>query len=99
MQASTCITQQTAEPSGRALMSTPSLSHIRGLRALESKLSIAARAGELPEQTDTRALARFYSAVLQGMSAQARDRATRTDLEHIAKNALHAWPDHQELSR
>jgi len=70
-----------------------------GLRALESKLSIAARAGQLPEQTDTRALARFYSAVLQGMSAQARDRATRTDLEHIAKNALHAWPAHQKLAR
>ncbi|HWD77714.1 MAG TPA: TetR/AcrR family transcriptional regulator [Kribbella sp.] len=63
-----------------------------GLRELRAKLAVAVRAGELPDDTDTRALARFYSAVLQGMSAQARDGATRSDLKHIAANAMHAWP-------
>lgn len=31
-------------------------------------------------------------AALQGMSAQARDGATRSDLEHIVTIALKAWP-------
>jgi AcrR family transcriptional regulator len=63
-----------------------------GLRALERNIATAVRAGEVPAGTDARALATFYSAVLQGMSAQARDGATRKDLEHIAADAFRAWP-------
>ncbi len=63
-----------------------------GSRALEDKFATAVRTGELPKRTDTHALAGFYSAVLQGMSAQARDGATRTELEQIAEVALRAWP-------
>ncbi|MEV0398797.1 TetR/AcrR family transcriptional regulator [Actinoallomurus sp. NPDC050550] len=63
-----------------------------GTRALEDKIAAAVRAGELPARTDAHALATFCSAVIQGMSAQARDGATRTDLERIAEAALHAWP-------
>ncbi len=71
--------------------------HLRGLRAaglesIERKFTAAAHAGELPRNTDAHALAVFYSAVLQGMSAQARDGATHADLEHIARAALLAWP-------
>jgi hypothetical protein len=58
----------------------------------------AARSGELPAHTDAHALATFYAAVLQGMSAQARDGAARTDLEQIAEAALQAGPpaaDHE----
>lgn len=63
-----------------------------GARALEKKIAAAARAGEIPVRTDARALASFYGAVIQGMSAQARDGAARTDLEHIGAAALRAWP-------
>jgi AcrR family transcriptional regulator len=63
-----------------------------GVRALEDKIKVAVRAGELPARTDARALATFYSAVLKGMSAQARDGAARSDLEQIAEAALRAWP-------
>jgi AcrR family transcriptional regulator len=63
-----------------------------GTRALEDKIAAAARTGELPARTDAHALATFYAAVLQGMSAQARDGAARTDLEQIAEAALQAWP-------
>jgi len=63
-----------------------------GARALEDKIAAAARAGARPARTDAHALATFYAAVLQGMSAQARDGAERTDLEQIAKAALQAWP-------
>jgi hypothetical protein len=63
-----------------------------GARALEDKIAAAAQAGELPVRTDAHALATFYAAVLQGMSAQARDGAARTDMEQIAGAALHACP-------
>ncbi|MEV6930067.1 TetR/AcrR family transcriptional regulator [Dactylosporangium sp. NPDC051485] len=36
--------------------------------------------------------ARYLAAVVQGMSQQARDGATREDLELIAQAALRAWP-------
>lgn len=63
-----------------------------GARALEDKIAAATRTGELPAHTDAHAIATFYGAVLQGMSAQARDGATTTDLEQIAETALQAWP-------
>jgi AcrR family transcriptional regulator len=63
-----------------------------GHRALEAKIAAAARTAELPDDTDAHALATYYAAVLQGMSAQARDGAARTDLEQIAETALQAWP-------
>jgi AcrR family transcriptional regulator len=64
-----------------------------GARALESKIADAVHAGELPVGTDPGALAAFYGAVLQGMSAQARDGATTGDLRQIADRALLAWPN------
>ncbi|CAG6392093.1 TetR/AcrR family transcriptional regulator [Streptomyces cocklensis] len=71
--------------------------HLRDIRAqartaLETKIADAARTGTIPPGTDIRALAAFYAAVLQGMSAQARDGATTTDLRHIADTALQTWP-------
>ncbi|MFG2830050.1 TetR/AcrR family transcriptional regulator [Streptomyces sp. NPDC048434] len=48
--------------------------------------------GELPPDTDADALATYVSAVVQGMSQQARDGAERTELEAIAELALKAWP-------
>ena len=63
-----------------------------GLRALEEKVAGAVRSGELSDGCDAHATALFYAAVLQGMSAQARDGASRSDLEQIAEAALRAWP-------
>jgi TetR/AcrR family transcriptional regulator, copper-responsive repressor len=64
----------------------------QGHLALEQKIAAAVQAGELPAGTDSRALATFYAATLQGMCAQARDGATRSDLTAIATAALRAWP-------
>ncbi|WP_437486881.1 TetR/AcrR family transcriptional regulator [Sorangium sp. So ce1014] len=55
--------------------------------------------GELPADTDAAALAKFYGAVIQGMSAQARDGASREELERIAQAALLAWPRRPRGSR
>ena len=63
-----------------------------GATALEQKITTAIRVGELPADADARPLAAFYSAVIQGMSAKARDGATREDLDDIAATALRAWP-------
>jgi AcrR family transcriptional regulator len=63
-----------------------------GTNSLEQKFSTAIGAGELPADTDPCALAAFYSAVIQGMSAKARDGATRDDLDNVATIALRAWP-------
>ena len=60
--------------------------------ALEAKIGAARSGGLLPRDVDARALALFYSAVLQGMSAQARDGATRPELDAIVDSALQAWP-------
>lgn len=62
------------------------------VRALEDKMVQARSAGRLPRSVDAHALALFYSSVLQGMSAQARDGANRKELEAVVNAALRAWP-------
>jgi AcrR family transcriptional regulator len=59
---------------------------------LHSKFEAARQSGQLAETVDTRALARFYTAVIQGMSAQAYDGAKAGDLAGVADAALAAWP-------
>ena len=53
----------------------------RTVRALEEKIEGAKSSGRLPSDVDARVLALFYSTMLQGMSAQARDGASRDELE------------------
>ncbi|MFJ2767879.1 TetR/AcrR family transcriptional regulator [Streptomyces sp. NPDC087300] len=60
--------------------------------AMASRVGAAVAAGELPDDTDPEALARYVAAVFQGMSQQARDGATRQDLEAVADLAMRAWP-------
>jgi AcrR family transcriptional regulator len=53
------------------------------------------KSGELPAGTDPGSLARFYEAIVQGMSVQAVDGASRAQLEAIGAIALKAWPGRQ----
>jgi AcrR family transcriptional regulator len=62
-----------------------------GLRRIEARLERGRKAGELPLGTDIAALARFYLGVQQGLSVQARDGASREELEEVARNAMQAW--------
>ncbi|WP_129842415.1 TetR/AcrR family transcriptional regulator [Streptomyces sp. RFCAC02] len=64
----------------------------RNLRLFEDRIRADRAAGLLPPGTDTAALARFFATVIQGMSQQSRDGATRADLESVAETALRAWP-------
>ncbi|MFF0966371.1 TetR/AcrR family transcriptional regulator [Streptomyces sp. NPDC003703] len=62
------------------------------IAAFESRIRADVAAGELPEGTDTGALARYVGALVQGMSQQARDGARREELEAVAEIALAVWP-------
>jgi AcrR family transcriptional regulator len=48
--------------------------------------------GDVPAAVDAGRLAGFITAVLQGMSVQARDGASRAELEGIVEAALSGWP-------
>ncbi|MGW3294010.1 TetR/AcrR family transcriptional regulator [Streptomyces xiamenensis] len=59
---------------------------------LGRRLREGVAAGELPSDTDTDGLARFVQSVVIGMSQQAREGASREELEAVAEAALRAWP-------
>ncbi|MDF3882952.1 TetR/AcrR family transcriptional regulator [Cupriavidus basilensis] len=61
-------------------------------QALQACIQHGIARGELPAGTDTAALAKFYNTVMQGMSMQARDGASRAALEAVAATAMLAWP-------
>ncbi|WP_156725998.1 TetR/AcrR family transcriptional regulator [Streptomyces apocyni] len=64
----------------------------QNIAAFESRIRADVASGELPADADAEALARFSGAVLQGMSQQARDGASREELERVAGLAMLAWP-------
>jgi AcrR family transcriptional regulator len=49
--------------------------------------------GEISPDTDAHLLARFFVTVIQGMTVQARDGASREDLEAVVDVAMVAWPE------
>ncbi|MDP9857729.1 MULTISPECIES: TetR/AcrR family transcriptional regulator [Agrobacterium] len=65
------------------------------IQILKTRFDRAVSEGELPEQTDTDTLARFYGAIIQGMSAQACDGACTARLKALVDVALTAWPGKQ----
>ena len=58
---------------------------------LHDRLMRAVADGDLPVGTDTAALAAFYTTVVQGLSIQARDGASRERLHAIVDCAMAAW--------
>ncbi|SNB85125.1 MULTISPECIES: TetR/AcrR family transcriptional regulator [unclassified Agrobacterium] len=62
------------------------------MQILKTRFDRAVSEGELPEQTNTDTLARFYGAIIQGMSAQACDGACTARLKDLVDVALTAWP-------
>lgn len=62
------------------------------MQMVRARFDRAVAEGELPDGTDTDSLARFYGAVVQGMSAQACDGACAERLKRLVAIALSAWP-------
>jgi AcrR family transcriptional regulator len=69
------------------------------IQCIKARFGRAILEGELPTDTDADALARFYSAVVQGMSAQACDGASTQMLKQLADIALSAWPGNRDGAR
>lgn len=63
-----------------------------GIAALESRIRADVAEGRLPAGTDAATLARHAGAMIQGMSQQARDGASRAELAALAEIAMAIWP-------
>ena len=60
--------------------------------AFERRIRDDIATGALPADTDAGALARYTGAMIQGMSQQARDGASREELEALVEIAMSVWP-------
>jgi AcrR family transcriptional regulator len=79
-------------PENNKVAETVASMRTQALQAIRRRLQAGVKSGELPRDTDVTQLARFYGAVVQGMSVQARDCANAKTLRSIAEIALRAWP-------
>ena len=59
---------------------------------IRERLKRAKKEGDLAQDSDPAALARFVTTVMQGMAVQAAGGATPKQLRDIANLALNAWP-------
>jgi AcrR family transcriptional regulator len=64
----------------------------QGRQALRGRIKQDINLGILPENTDATSLSDLVFAIMQGMSALARDGASRAELEGIVSQAMAAWP-------
>lgn len=81
-------------PRGCFVITDPPLRERRGVgrTAIADRLRRAQRDGDLDSEVDVEALTDFIDTVLRGLSAKARDGASRKQLRKIADLALGAWP-------
>src|SRR6185437_4505799 len=69
------------------------------VEGVKQRLQQGVAAGEIAPSADLGAIARYYVTVQQGMSIQARDGASRRELEAVAQAALASWPSLTEPSK
>jgi AcrR family transcriptional regulator len=65
---------------------------LRSRAAIAERLREGVANRELPEDTDTDALAEYIAVVVRGMSRSAQDGATAQELDAVADLAMKAWP-------
>ena len=65
---------------------------LRGQEALRQRFERAKKEGDLAKTADAGDLARFVTAIFQGMTVQAINGASREELLRLAETALRAWP-------
>ncbi|MDT4804920.1 HTH-type transcriptional repressor ComR [compost metagenome] len=71
--------------------------HVAELRAaaqaqLQARIERGIQEGDVPANASATNLAAFYTAILQGLTIQARDGASAEALTSIAEHAMDAWP-------
>jgi AcrR family transcriptional regulator len=62
------------------------------IQFLRERLDRAVREGELPPDTSTDILARYFASVVQGIAIQAKDGVPASALKDVAEMALRSWP-------
>lgn len=60
-------------------------------KVIRARLALGVAEGDVPPAADLKALASFYTTVLNGMALQARDGASRKALNAIVDYAMAAW--------
>lgn len=63
-----------------------------GVELMQERIQRGIDEGELPPDTDAHVLANFYATVHQGMSMQAKDRASEHSLLGTVAAAMRSWP-------
>lgn len=79
-------------PGGEGAARATADARASALDQFKALLDAAKARGEMPASIDTKALARFYVAVVQGMAVQAIDGASSAELQAVVEAALAAWP-------
>lgn len=64
-----------------------------GRARLRARIEQGVKDGDVPRDADVSALTNFYTAVIAGMSLQARDGASRKTLLATVETAMRAWPE------
>ena len=64
----------------------------KGKQALIDRFNRAKQEGDLPAHVDTEGLTRVLIAILQGISVQANQGASRAELEKLVETAMTLWP-------
>lgn len=64
----------------------------KSLGLVTARLQRGIKEGDLSPKTDVKTLARYFVTLQQGMSIQARDGATASELDRVATTAMLAWP-------
>ena len=65
---------------------------VRGQEALRQRFERAQKEGDLAKTADASDLARFVTAIFQGMTVQAINGASLEELLRLAETAMRAWP-------
>jgi AcrR family transcriptional regulator len=60
--------------------------------AMAARIRRGIDAGDVPKDTDVETLAAFYSTLSRGLAVQARDGASREQLQAIVELGMRAWP-------
>lgn len=85
-------------PDGEAAVAAAAQLRGQSLREAMAGMQAAKADGSLPADVDAEALARFYTAVVEGMAVQATDGASVERLNAVVDLALAAWPGSREPS-
>jgi AcrR family transcriptional regulator len=80
-----------AEGASETIRADLKLRRAAAVGEIEARLRRSADSGEIPRTVDFATVARFFTTVQQGMSIQARDGASRSELQAIADSAMASW--------